>query len=94
MGSSELMFRTKGCGGCHTINGYTAGKVGPNLTHFMSRNTFAGSIFPNNAEALKAWLRNPPKMKPMKPNNGQGMPNLNLAENEISDLIVFLQTLK
>ena len=93
-GSGKDLFRTKGCGGCHTINGYTAGKVGPNLTHFMSRNVFAGAIFPNNAEELKAWLRNPPKQKPMMPDNGMGMPNLNLAENEISDLIAFLQTLK
>ncbi len=93
-GSGKDLFRTKGCGGCHTINGYTAGKVGPNLTHFMSRRVFAGSIFPNNAEELKAWLRNPPKQKPMMPNNGMGMPNLNLAENEITDLISFLQTLK
>jgi cytochrome c oxidase subunit 2 len=93
-GSGLELFRTKGCGGCHTINGYTAGEVGPNLTHFMSRKVFAGSIFPNNAEELKAWLRNPPKQKPMMPNNGMGMPNLNLAENEISDLIAFLQTLR
>lgn len=88
------LFRTKGCGGCHTVNGYTAGKVGPNLTHFMSREVFAGAIFPNNIEELRAWLRNPPKQKPMMPNNGLGMPNLNLAEQEISDLIAYLQTLK
>jgi len=97
-GSAEAsglgLFRTKGCGGCHTINGYTAGTVGPNLTHFMSRKTFAGAIFPNTVDELKAWLRNPPKQKPMMPNNGMGMPNLNLAENEISDLIAFLQTLR
>jgi cytochrome c oxidase subunit 2 len=93
-GSGLGLFRSKGCGGCHTINGYTAGQVGPNLTHFMSRKVFAGSIFLNNTEQLRAWLRDPPKQKPMMPNNGLGMPNLNLAENEISDLIAFLQTLK
>ena len=93
-GNGASLFRAKGCGGCHTVNGYTAGKVGPNLTHFMSRKVFAGAIFPNNVDELKAWLRNPPKQKPMMPNNGQGMPNLNLAEPEISDLIAFLQTLK
>lgn len=88
------LFRAKGCGGCHTINGYTAGQIGPNLTHFMSRDVFAGAIFTNDLDSLRAWLRNPPKEKPMMPNNGMGMPNLNLAENEISDLIAFLQTLK
>ncbi|MEY2467861.1 MAG: cytochrome c oxidase subunit [Actinomycetota bacterium] len=93
-GSGADLFRIKGCGGCHTIKGYTAGTIGPDLTHFMSRDVFAGAIFPNTVDELKAWLRNPPKQKPMMPNNGLGMPNLNLAENEISDLIAFLQTLK
>lgn len=93
-GSGAELFRAKGCGGCHQINGYTAGQIGPNLTHFMSRKVFAGAIFPNDLDSLRAWLRNPPKEKPMMPNNGMGMPNLNLAENEISDLIAFLQTLK
>lgn len=88
------LFKVKGCGGCHAVNGYTAGKVGPNLTHFMSRKTFAGAIFPNTTEELRAWLRDPTKMKPMDPNRGMGMPNLNLTEDEISDLIAFLQTLK
>ncbi|HUR76519.1 MAG TPA: cytochrome c oxidase subunit II [Acidimicrobiales bacterium] len=92
--SGRDLFRTKGCGGCHAIDGYAAGKIGPNLSHFMSRKTFAGAIFPNNVEELRAWLRNPPRQKPMMPNNGMGMPNLNLAENEISDLIAFLETLR
>jgi cytochrome c oxidase subunit II len=88
------LFRTKGCGGCHAIAGYTAGKIGPDLTHFMGRKVFAGAIFENNEEELKAWLRNPPKQKPMMPDNGMGMPNLNLTEGEIADLIAFLQSLR
>ena len=88
------LFRIKGCGGCHTVNGYTAGKVGPDLTHFMDRTSFAGAIFPNDVDSLRAWLRDPPGMKPMMPDNGLGMPNLDLTEAEINDLIAFLQTLK
>lgn len=88
------LFRLKGCGGCHTVNGYTAGKVGPDLTHFMDRTSFAGAIFPNDVDSLRAWLRDPPGMKPMMPDNGLGMPNLGLTEAEINDLIAFLQTLK
>jgi cytochrome c oxidase subunit 2 len=88
------LFRAKGCGGCHTIQGYTAGKYAPNLTHFMDRKVFAGAIFPNDIDALRTWLRDPPKAKPMMPKKGLGMPNLNLAETEINDLIAFLQTLK
>jgi len=88
------LFRAKGCGGCHTVKGYTAGQVGPDLTHFMDRKVFAGAIFPNELDALRTWLRDPPKAKPMNPDKGLGMPNLGLTEAEINDLIAFLHTLK
>src|SRR5262249_6427515 len=42
------LFLTKGCAGCHTINGVSAGTVGPNLTHLQSRDSFAGAIFDLN----------------------------------------------
>ncbi len=28
-GRGAALFRAKGCGGCHTINGYTAGRSAP-----------------------------------------------------------------
>ncbi len=64
------------------------GAVGPNLTYFNSRSTFAGAIFENNDENLRAWLRDPPAEKP-----GSLMPDLNLAEGEITSLIAYLRTL-
>ncbi len=100
----------------------------PNLTHLMTRTTFAGALFdlriddgPNgyctklgvnwatkqadqdrclNVPALKNWLRNPPAQKPMAPNGvpgrtgGRGMPNLNLSESQIDQVIAYLKTLK
>ena len=33
-------------------------------------------------------------MKPMVPENIQGMPNLGLSEDEITQLIAYLETLK
>jgi len=96
----------------------------PNLTHFISRSTFAGAKFnlrkdtkacnalgedwastPNgiakclNRTDLQAWLRNAPSMKAMKPGDlpspeSRGMPNFNLSEGQINDLIAFLTTLK
>lgn len=47
-----------------------------------------------NVEDLSAWLRNPPGQKPMDPDNGQGMPNLGLSEENIEQLIAFLETLE
>jgi len=66
-----------------------AAKVGPNLTHFASRGTFAGSLFENNTQNLHAWLKDPPKAKP-----GSIMPNLGLNDQEIDSLIAYLQSLK
>ncbi len=49
--------------------------------------------------ALEAWLRNPPGVKPMAPGatmspKSRGMPNLNLTEQQIDQLVAYLQTLK
>ncbi|MGH9124694.1 MAG: cytochrome c oxidase subunit II [Acidimicrobiales bacterium] len=82
-------FKTIGCAGCHTIQGISSGVVGPDLTHFKSRDTFAGSIFQNTDANLRLWLANPPAEKP-----GSVMPNLNLSNTQISQLIAFLDTLK
>jgi cytochrome c oxidase subunit 2 len=84
------MFQQKGCGGCHTISGTpAAARVGPNLTHFGSRKTLAGAVFDNTPENLKAWLLNPPKVKP-----GSIMPNLGLTAQEADVLTAYLQSLK
>lgn len=90
------LFVSKGCSGCHTISGLAGanGKVGPNLTHLFARTRFAGAVFELNDRNLRRWLRNPPAMKPMNPDNGQGMPNLGLTEDEITQLIAYLETLK
>lgn len=46
-----------------------------------------------NRQALAGWLRDPPAAKPMAPDGGRGMPNLNLTEDQIDQLIAFLETL-
>jgi cytochrome c oxidase subunit 2 len=83
------LFSARGCTGCHAINGISDGVVGPNLTHFASRSVFAGSIFANNDNNLRAWLQNPPGQKP-----GSVMPNLNLSQDDINKLVAYLDTLK
>jgi cytochrome c oxidase subunit 2 len=56
-----------------------------------------------NRGALEAWLRDPPAEKPMAPvtpeeveagEQGRGMPNLNLSEEQIDQLVAFLETLQ
>ena len=75
------------------------------LSMFANRTTYAGGIFylyrPDgslNRPQLEAWLRNPPQEKAMAPNDddptlSRGMPNLNLSEAAIDDLVEFLITL-
>ena len=83
------LYASKGCGGCHTVEGVSKGKVGPNLTHFASRTSFAGSMFEMTPENVATWLRDPPGVKP-----GSKMPNLNLSADETSKLVAYLETLE
>jgi cytochrome c oxidase subunit 2 len=82
------LFTTKGCAGCHTVDGISSGMVGPNLTHVTSRTSFAGSTLEMNPENLRKWLHDPPGVKP-----GSKMPNLHLSDDEITKLIAYLETL-
>ena len=77
------------CATCHSVDPTAAAGVGPNLAHFGSRQTFAGSMFENDTESLEAWLRDPPAVKP-----GSKMPDYNLSEKEIDALVAYLQSLE
>jgi cytochrome c oxidase subunit II len=84
------LFQTRGCTACHTISGTPAqGKVGPNLTHFASRGTLAGSILESTPDNIRKWLKDPPAEKP-----GSIMPNLGLNDHELDVLVAYLQSLK
>ncbi len=128
------LIEEKGCTSCHSVQGVGGPEprddtvllagVAPDLTHFASRDHFAGAIFrtwlgvedtvdedtpvthyldklytgadspqPDTA-ALEAWLRDPEAVKPMDPDGHRGMPNYNLSEQEIDDLVVFLSHLR
>ena len=108
------------CASCHQINGLetddgepievegnaaVVALYAPNLTHLMTRGTFAGSLFDLydeetgefNRAQLEAWIRNPPAEKPMYvPEEGtpRGMPDLGLTEEEIDAVVDYLTTLK
>lgn len=96
------VYLNKQCILCHTVrfDDDSASNIlppeafnGPELTHFASRNVFAGAIFPGEGQsredALKDWLADPPEAKP-----GSFMPDLALTEAEIDALIVWLESLE
>jgi cytochrome c oxidase subunit 2 len=96
----------------------------PDLTHFMSRSTFAGAMYDLrkdteecralghdwastdegiekclNRTDLESWLRNAPEMKAMAAGDSmspesRGMPNFDLTEDQIDQLVAYLITLK
>ena len=96
-----------GCIGCHAISGnpMMQAKVGPNLTHFAGRTTLAGGIYPNDTKHLTLWLKNARRMKPgvIMPTLGAGeydpvakmfIPKTGLNDQQIADIVAYLQALK
>jgi cytochrome c oxidase subunit 2 len=94
------------CAACHTISGNPSavGKIGPNLTHVGSRTTIAGGLYPNDSKHLARWIKNARWMKPgvLMPTIGMGQydPILKmtmtsgLTDQQIADVVAYLQTLK
>ncbi len=78
------------CANCHTISGTSArGVIGPDLTHLASRETLAAGRLQNTPDQLSAWLHDPDAFKP-----GSHMPNLRLTDEQRSDIVQYLETLK
>lgn len=78
----------------------------PNLTHLMNNTTFAGGILDLynedgtlNRDDLAAWIRDPNAVKENFADDladgelPRGMPDRNLTERQIDDVIAFLDTL-
>jgi cytochrome c oxidase subunit II len=93
----ELTGR-QACASCHAVfeeGGSRAPGTGPDLTHLMSRDEFAGAIVDMTEENLRAWLADPDSIKPMQYDDiGIGMPNLELSEDELDALVAYLLTLE
>lgn len=86
----ELFLGKATCYSCHSLDGTKAqGKVGPNLTGLATRSTIAAGELPNTPENLAAWIRNPQAIKPKAL-----MPRLNLTEEEIAQLVAYLNSQK
>lgn len=78
------------CASCHAVRGTQArGVLGPDLTHFGSRKTIGANTMENTPENLARWIRNPQEVKP-----GNKMPNLNLDQARIDQLVAYLMNLK
>ncbi len=100
-------YSSSACIGCHTIKGNPAsvGLVGPNLTHVASRYTIAAALYPNDAQHLRYWVKNTHMDKPdvlmpvlgkgqIDPATGKVSPLGTLTDQQIADIVAYLQELK
>jgi cytochrome c oxidase subunit II len=68
----KALFKTKGCGACHAIGGYSVGQTDkPNLTNYGLRTSVAANVLDMSEDNLTRWIAHPDEVKP-----GNYMPNL------------------
>ena len=84
------LFFANSCVSCHAIRGTPAkGVFGPDLTHLMSRQTLASGAALNSHDTLRAWIRDPQQLKV-----GCLMPNMQMSDKEVDQIVTYLETLK
>jgi len=77
------------CAACHTVQGVSAGLIGPNLTQVGSRSTLAGGWLDNTPEEMAQWIAEPASVKP-----GSLMPDTGLSDEDIQAVVAYLQSLQ
>jgi cytochrome c oxidase subunit II len=100
----QQIFMNNICITCHTIAGTSAqGQLGPNLTHFASRGTFAGSMFANTPGDVDRWIHETSLLKPgvIMPRFGCGQTNgapyaslKCISDDQISLIVAYLESLR
>jgi len=85
----QVTITESGCGSCHRIPGIVAADahVGPPLDAWSRRSFIAGTLV-NRPDELARWLRDPQAIRP-----GSGMPDLDLDERQIADIVEYLYSL-
>jgi cytochrome c2 len=85
----RVTITESGCGSCHRIPGIVNADsyVGPPLDAWSRRSFIAGTLV-NRPDELARWLRDPQAIRP-----GSAMPDLELDEREIADVVEYLYTL-
>lgn len=85
----QRAFERNACRGCHTVRGVSEGPIGPDLTHFASRTTIAGGMFPRNDSTLSEWLLHADRLK-----QGSTMPGFKIPQKDLVNLVRWLQSLE
>jgi len=88
--AGRSFFFAQTCANCHAIGGTSAAaNAAPDLTHLAARSQLAAGVIPNTPQDLARWLRNPQQLKP-----GCQMPNFSLNEDQVTQLVAYLEGLR
>lgn len=83
-------FMQSSCASCHVIAGTPAdGQLGPDLTHFASRERLGAGVAPNDRGHLGGWVVNAQNLKP-----GNEMPPVEISGERLPDLLDYLESLE
>jgi cytochrome c oxidase subunit 2 len=97
-GEAIFLDARKACISCHVVDGTAArGVIGPNLSYYGSRLTIGAGILPYSPENLELWLREAYRIKPgniMSRVITQEWIQTNLTDQEIADLVAYLDSMK
>jgi cytochrome c oxidase subunit 2 len=88
--AGKQVFYANSCVNCHKVDGTIAtGVFGPDLTHLMDRQTLGAGVATMNEKDLRSWVADPQNLKP-----GCLMPNMQLNEQQVDEVVAYLMTLK
>jgi cytochrome c oxidase subunit 2 len=83
-------FLAQSCVNCHRVRGTRAqGNYGPDVTHLMSRQTFAAGIIETSETNLRQWVKDPQTIK-----RGCLMPAFGLSQTRADAIVDYLLTLR
>jgi cytochrome c oxidase subunit 2 len=85
--AGEALFKSQGCGGCHTFTpAGTNGTVGPDLDKLSqyAKQANQGSL----DDFIHESIANPSSY--IQPGYSNSMPNFGLSDKQIADLVAFL----
>src|SRR5438067_4005158 len=85
------IFTSAGCTYCHVVRGISESpwKIAPELTHFGSRHTIAGTGLPNERGFLTGWVVNSRALK-----SGSEMPRNAVDPVVLRQLVAYLESLR
>lgn len=84
------VFVDRGCASCHTVRGTGArGDEGPDLTHVWSRQRLAAGAIATDIANVRDWIEDPHAIK-----EGVLMPAAQLSDQELDELVAYLEALR